>query len=182
MPTKVEIDEATLAAFIAGGGTVEATGDPAPAAIADEATVAAAAAPSAPVAPEVPAGDTTPLATGSAPLAYLQQQLERTQDRLALVSTPGGMGALLAILILLLWVLLPANEQGYTRLQLLYHTLLGRTSLEGAERPAAGVAAPTGVSGGGSTQWSDQPPQQTVAPSPVPSILFDFSDNGGTFV
>lgn len=47
--------------------------------------------------------------------------------------TPGGIGLLLVILFVLLWALIPVDDQGYTRLQLLWFTLMGRTQLQGSQ-------------------------------------------------
>ena len=44
------------------------------------------------------------------------------------LKTPGGLGAVFALCIFLLWTIMPTSS-GYTRLQLLWFTLLGRTSL-----------------------------------------------------
>ena len=46
--------------------------------------------------------------------------------------TPGGIGLLLLVIFILLWALIPVDQQGYTRLQLLWFTLMGRTSLQGS--------------------------------------------------
>jgi hypothetical protein len=46
--------------------------------------------------------------------------------------TPGGIGLLLIVLFILLWALIPVDDQGYTRMQLLWFTVMGRTQLQGS--------------------------------------------------
>jgi hypothetical protein len=61
--------------------------------------------------------------------------------------TPGGIGLLLLVIFILLWALIPVDKEGYTRLQLLWFTVMGRTSLQGstAQKNAATVAAMSDV-------------------------------------
>jgi multidrug efflux pump subunit AcrA (membrane-fusion protein) len=46
--------------------------------------------------------------------------------------TPGGIGLLLIVIFILLWALIPVDDQGYTRMQLLWFTVMGRTELQGS--------------------------------------------------
>lgn len=47
--------------------------------------------------------------------------------------TPGGIGLLLIVIFVLLWALIPVDKEGYTRLQLLWFTVMGRTQLQGGQ-------------------------------------------------
>lgn len=63
--------------------------------------------------------------------------------------TPGGIGLLLVILFVLLWMVVPVNNsngQHYTRMQLLWYTLTGRTAIGG---PAEQTSTGTGTGSGG---------------------------------
>lgn len=50
-------------------------------------------------------------------------------------NTPGGIGTLFAINLLFLAAVVPANPQGYTRLELLWLTLMNRTKLDNEIEP-----------------------------------------------
>ena len=65
------------------------------------------------------------------------------QEWMASWPTPGGIGLLLLIIFVMLWVLIPVDQQGYTRLQLLWFTVMGRTELQGSrnQQNAETVAA-----------------------------------------
>lgn len=79
--------------------------------------------------------------------------------------TPGGIAILLGVLLLLLWAVIPVNSsngQSYTRLQLLFYTLTGRTSIGGpAEQTTGQTSAPNAGNGTGGTAL--------FTPTPVPT-------------
>jgi hypothetical protein len=62
----------------------------------------------------------------SAPTGVVRQ----ATNWLGSAPTPGGIGALLLALLFFLWVIVPVNEQGDTRLKLLWYTLIGRTRIK----------------------------------------------------
>lgn len=61
------------------------------------------------------------------------QPAKRLADRVSTVRTVGGIGALLLILMILLFAIVPANAQGDTRLKQLWYMLNGRSSLQGRQ-------------------------------------------------
>lgn len=70
------------------------------------------------------------------------QKLTSWADR---VPTPGGIGVLLLLIFLFLWAIVPVNGQ-YTRLQLMWLTLTGRTKMastpDAANTPTGGNLPP----------------------------------------
>lgn len=114
---------------------------------------------------------------------------------------PGGILALLAVLFLLLWAVIPVNASGgghYTRLQLLWYTLTGRTTLGGPAEAnqqgllpgspfvpgfgGTGTGGNTGTSSSGSGGASGTPLITQVNPTvgaALPS-LFSLPEFGGT--
>ena len=56
-------------------------------------------------------------------------------ERLGNAPVPGGLGGLFALNLLFLCAIVPVNAQGYTRLQLLYLTLINRTKLPEEQPP-----------------------------------------------
>src|SRR5579875_2005187 len=72
----------------------------------------------------------------------------RAHDQLAALPTPGGVGLLVFALIFFVWAIVPVSSGGQTRLQLLWLTLTGHTSLATGEapseqRPGTPTTAPT---------------------------------------
>lgn len=84
--------------------------------------------PPTPVAPPSQTGwkDAIPAITLDA-LANLNERLSRRAESAPL---PGGIGALVWILVLLLFFIIPVNSQGYTRMQLIWFTLTGRADID----------------------------------------------------
>lgn len=72
---------------------------------------------------------------------------ESIQSWASNLPTPGGLGLLIIVLFVFMWAIVPVNTSGgshYTRLQLLYYTLTGRTTLGGpAETPTSTTGAST---------------------------------------
>lgn len=62
-------------------------------------------------------------------------------DRIANLPVPGGIGGLLAINLIFLAAIIPAHPQGYTRLELVWLTLMNRTKLP---EPISTKEAPAG--------------------------------------
>ncbi len=85
------------------------------------------------------------------------------EDRVAQMPTPGGIGPLLITLIVLVWAIVAVNNQGMTRLQLLWYTVTGRTRLSTERQP--GQADDYGESGGSSSGWDDTDTSVTAASS-----------------
>jgi hypothetical protein len=79
-------------------------------------------------------------------------------DKVGAMSTVGGIGLLVAILIFLLFVLVPVNSQGDTRLKLLWYMLNGKAVLQGR-------VTPTGVSTSGA------PPASGTTGTPPPATV-----------
>lgn len=67
------------------------------------------------------------------------------QDRVANLPTPGGAGAMLLILLAMIFFIIPVSA-GYTRAQLLWLTFLGKTTLPSTATPAGATPA-SGSSG-----------------------------------
>lgn len=84
--------------------------------------------------------------------------------------TPGGVGGLLAILIFFLFVIIPVDSTGRTRLQLLWATFTGRTHLsyEGVNVPALESRGASGTFGGNPLP-TDAPPIDTTVEMPSPN-------------
>lgn len=61
--------------------------------------------------------------------------------------TPGGIGILLLVIFIMMWAIIPVDKAGYTRMQLLWLTVTGRTHLHGSSVQYADQLS----SGGGST-------------------------------
>jgi hypothetical protein len=97
--------------------------------------------------------------------------VERWRDRLANLPTPGGSGAMLLLLLAFIAFIIPVSAS-YTRAQLLWLTLLGRTTLQDATSqgseprrtttPVSEQTAPT-------TPVSE--PRATVVAQPIPITL-----------
>lgn len=66
----------------------------------------------------------------------VQQTTSDLAQRIGSVQTVGGIGLLLAILVLLLFAIVSVNSQGDTRLKQLWYMLNGRTTLAGSVNPA----------------------------------------------
>lgn len=62
-------------------------------------------------------------------VSTIGDRLKPVGDRIANVPVPGGIGGLLAVNLIFLAAIVPANPAGYTRLELLWLTLLNRTRL-----------------------------------------------------
>lgn len=82
---------------------------------------------------------------------------QRSQDRLAAQRTPGGIVALVVILLVLVFVLIPVDKsKAYSRAQLIVLSLLGRTRLIGhrvisAVVPVQATPLPAESAGAGET-------------------------------
>lgn len=86
-------------------------------------------------------------------------------DRVGSLSTVGGIGLLVMILILLLFVVVQVNTQGDTRLKLLWAMVNGQTQLQGRVTPTGGPTP-----GGSEGEWlpqtqNGQSGQTTPAPA-----------------
>jgi len=72
-------------------------------------------------------------------------------DRVGAASTPGGIGLLIAIIVLLLFIVVQVNAEGDTRLKQLWYMLNGRARLVGAVHPTGtgttATESTTGVQG-----------------------------------
>lgn len=97
-------------------------------------------------------------------MSVLAHNTAKASDWLASRPTPGGIGAMLIAIFFFLWVIIPVNSQGYTRAYLLWLTLTGRTTLQGAQtlQPSEGpsLPLPTGL-----------PPFPTVTLPSFPNVL-----------
>jgi hypothetical protein len=83
-------------------------------------------------------------------LHTVSQNTGMLADKVGAMSTVGGIGLLVAILIFLLFVLVPVNAQGDTRLKLLWYMLNGKAVLQGR-------VTPTGVNPAGTSSSSGTP-------------------------
>lgn len=66
----------------------------------------------------------------------VSQNIAPVADRIGAVQTVGGIGLLVAILVLLLFVVVQVNGQGDTRLKQFWYMLNGRAALQGAVTPS----------------------------------------------
>lgn len=108
-----------------------------------------------------------------------QEQGEKVTNWASGLSTPGGIIAMVVILLLIVWILVPVNN-GMTRLQLLYMTLIGRTSLEGSfanrtvantsSMPSVDTLAFTVPQGSTPVQTTTSPPADYNSPGAVQSL------------
>lgn len=63
----------------------------------------------------------------SKPIGWFRSRVQPTVNKIGNAPVPGGLGSLFALNLLFLAVIVPANSQGYTRMQLLWYTLMNRT-------------------------------------------------------
>lgn len=61
----------------------------------------------------------------------LVQKANSAADRIGSLPTMGGIGLLLAVLMIILFTVVIVNKQGDTRLKMLWYMLVGRTTLQG---------------------------------------------------
>lgn len=97
-------------------------------------------------------------------------------DRVGALPTVGGIGILLLILFLLLFLVVRVNEAGDTRAKQLWYMLNGRASIRGRVTPIHGSQGDTGAgSTFGDTSNTANPVNATTAPSVhTPSNLVGF--------
>lgn len=88
--------------------------------------------------------------------------------------TPGGIGALLFALIFFVWVIIPVNEKGDTRLRMLWGVLTGGY---GFKADYIATTGPTGSDFGESPQSDIETPSGTNYLIGMP-LYHDFSDSG----
>ncbi len=67
---------------------------------------------------------------------------QRLIDRVSAAPVPGGIGLLVAVIVLLLFVVVQVNAEGDTRLKMFWYMLNGRASLVGSKKPT-GVTTST---------------------------------------
>jgi hypothetical protein len=101
-------------------------------------------------------------------LGYAEGRARQAYDWTASRPTPGGSGAILTAIILILFAAIPVTKQGKTRLELVYWTLMGKSFLLGRQ-------SPLGNQGGGAipTSYSDAPAVQIAYQAQGPT---DFSE------
>lgn len=114
----------------------------------------------------------------------LQQALEkpsgialRTSNWLSSAPTPGGIGMLLLALLFFLWVIVPVNAAGDTRMKLLWYTLIGRTQFTESTQVSGGSAdfgntstSSTGTTGQGNGTGPDTTPVNVIFLSPFDEL------------
>lgn len=127
----VQLDEELLQQFLSSGGEVEditPVTPVVPGAGATDADVVADAA--TPPIEDTPSSHDRPGIQTPVIVEQVAGATSRLNDWLVAQPTPGGVGALVFVLVVLVWAMVPSNEQGYTRLHLLWLTLTGRTQLK----------------------------------------------------
>src|SRR5260221_12979575 len=76
---------------------------------------------------------------------------QRLIDRVSAAPVPGGIGLLVAVIVLLLFVVVKMNAEGDTRLKMFWYMLNGRATLVGSKKPTGvettGTESTTGVQG-----------------------------------
>jgi hypothetical protein len=76
---------------------------------------------------------------------------QRLIDKIAAAPVPGGIGLLVAVIVLLLFVVVQVNAEGDTRLKMFWYMLNGRATLIGAKKPTGtettATESTTGVQG-----------------------------------
>src|SRR6266487_2059474 len=76
---------------------------------------------------------------------------QRLIDRVSAAPVPGGIGLLVAVIILLLFVVVQVNAEGDTRLKMFWYMLNGRATLVGSKKPTgvetSATESTTGVQG-----------------------------------
>lgn len=122
----VAIDEDVLARFLQDGGEIESgsvsADPPSPASPIDQADGSVPERTPPPIMPTLQPPVAVEIASAYA---------NRATDWVSAQPTPGGIGLLVLVLIVLVWAMIPVNDAGATRLQLLWLTLTGRTRLRG---------------------------------------------------
>jgi len=71
---------------------------------------------------------------------------QRLIDRVSAAPVPGGIGLLVAVIVLLLFVVVQVNAEGDTRLKMFWYMLNGRASLVGSKKPT-GVTTSSTIGG-----------------------------------
>jgi hypothetical protein len=85
-------------------------------------------------------------------------------DKISAIKTVGGIGALLAVLLLLVFVVVQVNAQGNTRLQQIWYMVNGRTTLSGRVQIVQG-----------SSQNATAPGPSAVGPVQTPGPVLNAS-------
>jgi hypothetical protein len=109
--------------------------------------------------------------------------VERIQEWIATRPTPGGRGGMLLLLLLFGAFIIPVAAGGYTRAQLFWLTLLGRTELDESGEPDKGEPgrnppAPTGEPGRKPPVPTGEPRATGGGPKPLPFTLPLHGSNG----
>lgn len=80
--------------------------------------------------------------TGKNIWTKIANAIKPVTNKVGNLPSPGGVGGLFLINLLFLAAVVPANAQGYTRLQLLWYTLLNRTAMPTQAQPVIVPASP----------------------------------------
>lgn len=72
----------------------------------------------------------------------LNRRIKPMSDYIGNLPVPGGLGTMFLLNLLFLGLVVPANSQGYTRAQLLWLTLMGRTTIPTTTTPDPVPASP----------------------------------------
>ncbi|SRR6266487_625233 len=89
--------------------------------------------------------------TGAVIVEHVDKGISPLADKIGSAPTVGGIGLLVAVIVLLLFVVVQVNAEGDTRLKQLWYMLNGRASLIGAKKPSGtqtvATESTTGVQG-----------------------------------
>lgn len=66
------------------------------------------------------------------------EQVNRLADWASGLQTPGGIGLLVGVIVFMVWVIVPINAQGKTRMQLLWGILTGQVEMAPMDQDAGG--------------------------------------------
>lgn len=80
--------------------------------------------------------------TGKNVWTKIANAIKPATNKIGNLPSPGGVGGLFFINLLFLAAVVPANAQGYTRLQLIWYTLLNRTAMPSQAQPTIVPASP----------------------------------------
>jgi len=94
-------------------------------------------------------------------------------DRAGAIRTVGGIGLLLAIIVLLLFIVVRVNSSGDTRLKQLWYMIAGRASLVGRVKPTTVIAPPTTATG------TPAPPTNVPSSTPSSNLLSGTTSSPG---
>jgi hypothetical protein len=111
-----------------------------------------------------------------------QAKVAPMTDKIASLPTTGGVGLLLAILVVILFTVVVVNASGDTRLKQFWYMLNGRATIIGRKKPTPNVSGGSSSSSGGTSNPPVYPGNPPGDPLPFPDPTLPFSYHSTTLV